>query len=126
MKNTRHFRGEGGGFWSKQNYNVSEDDREGSENNDFTLNPIVILNAEIHVAVTEDGKFNCFVIDTFKQLPVNFDELKNETGKDDTMKILTNLINDGWPRQQKQIQDDEVARFFVHHDSLIVIRSCVF
>lgn len=88
--------------------------------------PNVFHTDGIRSPVTVDGCSSCFAIESAKTLPITFEALKAETNIDVTMGKLAKFVENGWPRQQKQIQDENVAKFFVHRDSIICIKGCLF
>lgn len=76
-----------------KNQNAPGDVRKASIKNENAPNPNVNQTAGIRSPVTEDGNVNCFAIETAKQLPETFTELKENAGQDETTKKLAGLIS---------------------------------
>ena len=109
-----------------KNSSAPGDVRRASVKNENARNPNVFQTAGIRSLVPENGFVSCFAIDTAKLLPITFEALQAETQKDDTLRRLMIYLGSRWPRQQKEIEDGEAAKFFVLRNSLIVIKGCVF
>ena len=68
----------------------------------------------------------CYAIDTANQLPVTFEALKFKTMMDETLRKVSSYIDNGWPKKQSDVIDQEASKFFIHRGSLVAINSCVF
>lgn len=76
-------------------------------------------------SVQLETDINQVLDDSLTFCPITFEDIRNETGLDSSLQSIKDFINGRWPKNQKEIKDENVKSFFARKESLSVVQDCI-